>query len=171
MKLVDVTQRVREGTPVPPGQSLASRPVVQPACVLARGGVKPGESRTQAALLSPEIKSLWSDGISAPVCAGKPTPCHRAEGSSARRAFSFGERRAHHRGLRAGHVFTGVTRELGRAVVLLAETPGKKVARLPIDLSRAGCFLPRASEEKGSEGKVPGSERDAKRLGMGRRQS
>ena len=36
----------------------------------------------------------------------------------------FGEYRGHHRGLRAGHVFTGGTRELGRATCLLDAIPG-----------------------------------------------
>jgi hypothetical protein len=35
-----------------------------------------------------------------------------------------GECAGHHRGLRAGHVFTGGTRELGRAICLLADMPG-----------------------------------------------
>ena len=37
----------------------------------------------------------------------------------------------HHRGLRAGHVLTGVTRELGRACCLLAEMAGR--AGVPAD--------------------------------------
>ena len=36
----------------------------------------------------------------------------------------FGECAGHHRGLRAGHTSTGVTRELGRAIDLLAYKPG-----------------------------------------------
>src|SRR5215813_14645603 len=36
----------------------------------------------------------------------------------------FGECAGHHRGLRAGHGFTGGTRELGRAIGLLDEKPG-----------------------------------------------
>jgi hypothetical protein len=35
----------------------------------------------------------------------------------------FGECAGHHRGLRAGHVFTGGTRELGRATCLLVKLP------------------------------------------------
>src|SRR5215831_8817943 len=35
-----------------------------------------------------------------------------------------GEQSGHYRGLRAGHVFIGVTRELGRATYLLAHMPG-----------------------------------------------
>ncbi len=36
----------------------------------------------------------------------------------------YGECAGHHRGLRAGHVFRGGTRELGRATCLLDERPG-----------------------------------------------
>ena len=36
----------------------------------------------------------------------------------------FGECAGHHRGLRAGHVFRGGTRELGRATGLLEVIPG-----------------------------------------------
>src|SRR5467141_4349128 len=36
----------------------------------------------------------------------------------------FGECAGHHRGLRAGHVFRGGTRELGRAICVLAHMPG-----------------------------------------------
>ena len=36
----------------------------------------------------------------------------------------YGECAGHHRGLRAGHASTGVTRELGRAICLLAYNPG-----------------------------------------------
>jgi hypothetical protein len=35
----------------------------------------------------------------------------------------LGECAGHHRGLRAGHVFTGGTRELGRATCLLVKLP------------------------------------------------
>lgn len=54
-----------------------------------------------------------------------------------------GERAGHHRGLRAGHVFTGVTRELGRASRLLGSNgregdrpnqhPGIRRATRPAD--------------------------------------
>src|ERR1700752_3392554 len=36
----------------------------------------------------------------------------------------YGECAGHHRGLRAGHVFTGGTRERGRAPCLLDDMPG-----------------------------------------------
>jgi len=38
----------------------------------------------------------------------------------------YGKRPGYHRGLRPGHVFMGVTRELGRANCLLAESTGKQ---------------------------------------------
>ena len=66
------------------------------------------ESRGQKESLSGiEVKA---DGLQAPE--GNNPVCDR------------GECAGHHRGLRAGHVSTGGTRELGRATCLLDEIPG-----------------------------------------------
>ena len=87
-----------------------------------RGGVRScGKARTQAASLNSEKCIMVDHRIS---------PGNRTQ---SRRCASFGrqqscprqgERAGHHRGLRAGHVFTGGTRELGRAICLLDDMPG-----------------------------------------------
>ena len=61
-------------------------------------------------------------------CGPRISPGNRAESrlcavTGRQQSFSRqGEREGHHRGLRAGHVFKGVTRELGRASRLLGRT-------------------------------------------------
>src|SRR5215510_13907575 len=86
----------------------------------------------------------------------------------------FGECAGHHRGLRAGHVFTGGTRELGRATCLLVRDPewGDRVTKGPgvtgsFHLATSPEGRPRTMEA----GKVSGSERQAKRPETGRWQS
>ena len=84
-----------------------------------------------------------------------------------------GERAGHHRGLRAGHVFIGVTRELGRASRLLGSNgrkgdrpnqhPGIQRATRPADepnLFRAGRNTKRDASTQGT-----GRERQADRPG------
>ncbi len=56
-----------------------------------------------------------------------------------------GKRTGHHRGLRAGHVFSGVTRELGRASRLLGSNSRRKGDRLN-QHPGAGWPTPPASE-------------------------
>lgn len=85
-----------------------------------------------------------------------------------------GERRGHHRGLRAGHVCTGVIRELGRASRLLGsqsrkagdrqnQHPGIRQATRPADepnLARAGRNTKSDASTQGT-----GREREANRPG------
>jgi len=79
----------------------------------------------------------------------------------------YGKSPGHHRGLRAGHVFTGGTRERGRATGLLDDVPGvgDRVTKSPGGI--LGAFpevpspegTPRTMEAR----KVSGSERQVKR--------
>jgi hypothetical protein len=79
----------------------------------------------------------------------------------------YGKSPGHHRGLRAGHVSTGGTRERGRATCLLDDIPGMgdRVSKSPGGI--LGAFpevpspegTPRTTEAR----KVSGSERQAKR--------
>ena len=78
----------------------------------------------------------------------------------------YGECAGHHRGLRAGHVFTGGTRELGRATCLLDDSPGlgDRVTKGPGVVLGAS---PQATSPSGrprtmGARKVSGSERQAK---------
>ncbi len=78
------------------------------------GSPEPDGSRVQAAWLSPEIciVVVRKENLSDPW-RGKVDAVDAAEGS--RLCPRHGEWGSHHRGLRAGHVLTGVARELGRA--------------------------------------------------------
>ena len=81
------------------------------------GSPKPDGARVQAALLSPEICIVVDIRI-VPVRIGmKADSLNALEGSSP--VCVKDEHAGHHRGLRAGHAFTGITRELGRASCLL----------------------------------------------------
>jgi hypothetical protein len=89
-----------------------------------RGGVRSrGKARTQAASLSSEngivVDSRISPGNRTQsrrcACTGRQQSCPRQ-----------GKRAGHHRGLRAGHVFRGVIRELGRASRLLGSNRRRK---------------------------------------------
>ena len=70
---------------------------------------------------------------------GYPSSGHRGESRRCARAgrqqscARYGKWAGHHRGLRAGHVYIGVTRELGRATCLLVENPdaGDRVTKSP----------------------------------------
>jgi hypothetical protein len=118
LKHVNVTQWVRGRTlssPTRPKTShqVGSRTEGRPL----RGGVRSrGKARTQAASLNPE-KCIMVDSRTSP---GNWTQSRGY--ASLRRQQSCprqGKRAGHHRGLRAGHVFKGVIRELGRASRLL----------------------------------------------------
>ena len=52
--------------------------------------------------------------------------------------FTIGEHTGHHRGLRAGHVSTGVTWALGRTNCLLAREPEDRVYRF---IKRPGAVM------------------------------
>ena len=82
-----------------------------------RGGVRSrGKARTQAAELSSE-KCIVVD---ARISSGDRTQSRRRASTGRQQScWREGERAGHHRGLRAGHVFKGDVRELGRASRLL----------------------------------------------------
>ena len=82
-----------------------------------RGGVRSrGEARTQAASLNSE-KCIMVDSRISPGDRTQSRPC---AGLVRQQSCSrYGKWAGHHRGLRAGHVFKGVIRELGRASRLL----------------------------------------------------
>ena len=71
-----------------------------------------------------------------------------------------GEYRRHHRGLRAGHVFRGVTWEPGRACDLLVQMPGKATGEKEPGSVGMG-FLPTESPQ--------GTRTSGSRQGIGRR--
>jgi len=75
----------------------------------------------------------------------------------------YGKCSGHHRGLRPGHVFTGVAWELGRAICLLAQvTVRNAVYTFPayeVRAPRPSCEL--AEEHKSRRaGKVSGTDSD-----------
>src|SRR5919202_4833329 len=79
----------------------------------------------------------------------------------------FGECAGHHRGLRAGHVFPGVTRELGRATCLLVTFPEWGPGDQRPWRGLEASTRPRAlggDHERTEAGKVSGRERQVKRL-------
>ena len=89
-----------------------------------RGGVRSrGEARTQAASLNPENSIIVDDNTGSDnrtesrqhAVAGRQQSCARQ-----------GKRGGHHRGLRAGHGFKRVNRELGRTSRLLGKNRRSK---------------------------------------------
>ena len=118
MKLVKVTQWVRWQRLSSPTRPKVSHQVGSRTKGRSpRGGVRSrGKARTQAASLNSE-KCIMVDSRISPgnriqsrrsAAVGRQQSCPRQ-----------GKRAGHHRGLRAGHVNTGVIRELGRASRLL----------------------------------------------------
>ena len=114
MKLVKVTQWVRWqrlSSPTRPKVShqVGSRTEVRPP----KDGVRSrGKARTQAASLNSE-KCIMVDSRISPGDRTQSRPC---AGLVRQQSCSrYGKWAGHHRGLRAGHVFKGVIRELGRA--------------------------------------------------------
>ena len=77
--------------------------------------MEPGVASVQAAKLNPEIRIVVVDEDNLPNRGEeKPTPWN--ERKAAVLSYIMASEEGHHRGLmRAGHVRTGVTRELGRA--------------------------------------------------------
>ncbi len=74
----------------------------------------------QAALLNPEICIVVVSRITSKASEGKPTYGRSGRQQSPER---YGERKGHHRDLRAGHAHKGITRELERARCFHAELP------------------------------------------------
>ena len=118
MKLINVTQWVRGQEPSSPTRPKASHQVgSRTEGRPLRGGVRSrGEARTQAASLNSE-KCIMVDSRISPGDRTQSRPC---AGLVRQQSCSrYGKWAGHHRGLRAGHVFKGVIRELGRASRLL----------------------------------------------------
>jgi len=114
LKHVNVTQWVRERTLSNPTRSKASHRVGSRTEVRSpRGGVRSrGKARTQAVILSPENGMV----VDSRIGPGNRTQSRRFQSIGRQQSSSRqGKRAGHHRGLRAGHAFRGVTRELGRA--------------------------------------------------------
>jgi hypothetical protein len=172
LKHVNITQWVRGRKLSSPIRSKVSHQVgSRTEGRSLRGGVRSrGEARTQAALLNSEncivVDSRISPGDRTqsrqyPVT-GRQQSCPRQ-----------GERVGHHRGLRAGHVFRGVIRELGRASRFLGNNrrnkggrrkqhPGVSWPTLPEhepNLARAG------RDTKSASTQGTGRERNANRPG------
>ena len=118
MKHVNVTQWVRGTKPSSPTRPKASHQVgSRTEGRPLKGGVRSrGEARTQAASLNSE-KCIMVDRRISP---GNRTQSRRCASFGRQQSCPRqGERAGHHRGLRAGHGFRGVIRELGRASRLL----------------------------------------------------
>ena len=123
MKHVNVTQWVRGNSS--PTRPKASHQVGSRTEGRAlKGGVRSrGKARTQAALLNSE-KCIMVDSRISP---GNWTQSRRYASSGRQQSCPRqGKRAGHHRGLRAGHVFKGVIRELGRASRLLGSNRRSK---------------------------------------------
>jgi hypothetical protein len=114
LKLINITQWVRGRGLSSPTRPTVSHPVgSRTEGRSPRGGVRSrGKARTQAASLNSEKCIMVDSRIS-------PGNWTQSRGyASLRRQQSCsrqGKRAGHHRGLRSGHVFKGVIRELGRA--------------------------------------------------------
>ena len=125
MKHVNVTQWVNGRELANPTRPKASHRVGSRTEVRSpRGGVRSrGKARTQAVLLSSENGMVVDHRISP----GNRTQSRRFQSIGRQQSSSRqGKRTGHHRGLRAGHAFRGVTRELGRASRLLGSNRRKK---------------------------------------------
>ena len=90
-----------------------------------KGSPKPDGSRMQAASMSPEICIVVVIGISLPGSRGVKVDALQRVGRQ-QSWVRYGEYSGHHRGLRAGHVSTGVARELGRSNCFLVGNPGRE---------------------------------------------
>jgi hypothetical protein len=118
LKHVNITQWVRGRKLSSPTRPKASHQVgSRTEGRLLKGGVRSrGKARTQAASLNSE-KCIMVDSRIGP---GNWTQSRGYASSRRQQSCSRqGKRAEHHRGLRAGHGFTGVIRELGRASRLL----------------------------------------------------
>ena len=110
---------------VPPDQSLASRSVVKSACDSSNGVCEAGWSEGAGRVIEPRNSVVVVIGIiSLRSQRRKADGLFMLEGSSSGSDMAMFP--GHHRGLRAGHALTGVTRELGRADCFLAKIAGRE---------------------------------------------
>ena len=86
----------------------------EPACVSVMRGMEPGVARVQAVRLNPEIciVVVRKDNL---LSRRKEKPTYCMHRKAAVLSYVMASKKGHHRGLRTGHVPTGVARELGRA--------------------------------------------------------
>jgi len=111
----------------PTGPKSSQQVRSEPACISVMGCTKPGVASVQAVWLNLEICIVAVERITSPdPRGGKPTPWSRRKAAvlSCDKASEGGYRR----GLRAGHVRRGATRELGRAHCFLDTIAGKRRA-------------------------------------------
>ena len=120
MKIVVVTQWVKSPTRPKPSQQVDSRTEVRSPkrrCAKQRKGEGAGRVI--------ELRKMYSCGQR--ISSGNRTQSRRyAVNGRQQSCPRQGKRVGHHRSLRAGHVFTGVTRELGRASRLLGSKSRRK---------------------------------------------
>ena len=113
MKIVIVTQWVKSPTRPKPSQQVDSRTEVRSP---KRRCAKQREGKGAGRVI--ELRKMYSCGQR--ISLRKWTQSRRHALTGRQQSCSRqGKRRGHHRSLRAGHVFKGVTRELGRASRLL----------------------------------------------------
>jgi hypothetical protein len=125
LKLINITQWVRGRKPSSPTRPKASHRVgSRTEGRPLRGGVRSrGKARRQAASLNSENCIVVDERISpGNRTQSRPYPVTGRQQSCLRQ----GEWAGRHRGLRAGHVFKGVIRELGRASRLLGNKSRSK---------------------------------------------
>jgi hypothetical protein len=125
LKLINITQWVRGRKPSSPIRLKVSHQAgSRTEGRSPRGGVRSrGEARIQAASLNSEKCIMVDDRIGS----GNRTERRRYPVTGRQQScWRQGERVGHHRSLRAGHVFRGVIRELGRASRLLGNNSRTK---------------------------------------------
>lgn len=110
--------RVSCETQVSSGQSLASRPEAKSTCDLSNGVYEAGWSEDTGRAIEP--RNFYGRGHKdKPLGNQRGKPTVLLGWKAAVLYGRYGKSIGHHRGLRTGHVFMGVTRELGRAYSLL----------------------------------------------------
>jgi len=129
----------------PTGPKLSRQVRSEPACIPVTGCAEPGVARVQAVELNPEICIVVVQEDNLPIPRkGKPTPCSQRK--AAVLSYDMASEGGHHRGLRAGHVLTGVARELGRAHCLPATRCRYEGCRLTKRALALTVRFPTASE-------------------------
>ncbi len=171
MKRVVVTQWVRAGTaPIPPDERLASRSGANPRAS-PQGGVRSRVERGgRPCDGAPKSVESWTTGYVSQSSRGER---RRFPVAGRQQSWApYGECRGHHRGLRAGQAFLGVTWERGRTAWLLATCPERGTGR-PQALAwpgglPPGCEPMRDPTNATEARKVSGRERRAKQPETGR---
>ena len=164
MKHVKVTQWVRGrrlSSPIRPKTShqVGSRTEGRSR---KRGVRSRGKARTQAVLLSPENGIV----VDSRIGLGNRTQSRRFRSIGRQQSSSRqGKRTGHHRGLRAGHAFRGVARELGRASRLLGSNRRSKGDRRN---QHPGVWWPTRSADEPTPAQAGRDTKNASTQGTGR---